>query len=318
MKKYKCPNCHSTKAVIRKTKRKSSILFYCKHCEQYFSVNTAPTPSFQMMDDHLEGHSFRDLERKYKVSKSTAQRVVTAEMARLPDNNLLTQCVCTRFSEVLIPDGKYVPIKGYSRDAVLLWGVDYWKHDFPLFFVAPSENYQSWEVYFRSLRNLKFHYKIAVCDDNKSLKQSCIRAFGKIHIQACYVHILRQIRSELRISKEPVYREFYKLLNYALSINVRHTVEYRQRLLGNLWRKALEKGETEEMRILSWLDGHFGEELFNYQYLPATPLSTNLIETFNGHLEAHISSLKGFETYEHAKLWFNAYVLKRRFTKFTD
>jgi len=32
---------------------------------------------------------------------------------------------------VLIPDGKYLPIKGYSRDAVMLWGVDYAKHDFP-------------------------------------------------------------------------------------------------------------------------------------------------------------------------------------------
>jgi transposase-like protein len=239
-------------------------------------------------------------------------------MKKLPDNNLLTQRFCTRFGEILVPDGKYVPIKGFNRDAVLLWGVDYWKHDFPLFFVGPSENYQSWEMYFRSLRNLNMHYKIVVCDDNRSLKQSCRRTFAKVHIQACYVHILRQIRLELRITKETTYREFYRLVQHALSIKVRHTVDYRQRLLGNLWKKALKKNEFEEMRILSWLDGHFGEELFSYQYLPRTPLTTNLIETFNSHLEGHIASLKGFETYEHAKLWFNAYVLKRRFMKFTD
>ena len=271
-----------------------------------------------MMLDHIDGLSFRDLENKYHSSKSTIQRAVTAEMRKLPDNNLLTQRCCTRFSEVLIPDGKYLPIKGYSRDAVMLWGVDYAKHDFPLFFLAPSENYQSWGMYFRSLRNLKFHYKIVVCDDNKSLKQSCVRTFSKIHIQACYIHILRQVRLELHITKEPTYREFYRELRYALSVKVHHNVEYRTRLLLKLWKDALKKSEQEEMRIMSWLDGHFGEELFNYQYLPATPLTSNLIETFNGHLEDRLASIKGFESYHHAQLWLNAYVLKRRFTKFTD
>ena len=271
-----------------------------------------------MMIDHLDGLSFRDLQRKYGTSKSTIQRNVTAEMQKLPDNNLFTQRFCTRFSEILIPDGKYLPIKGYSRDAVLLWGVDYVKHDFPLFFLAPSENYQSWNMYFESLKRLKFHYKTVVCDDNRALKESCRYNFSKIHIQACYVHILRQIRSELHIAKDPLYREFYKKVKYALSIKIRHDVEHRKDLLSRLWKHALVHNEPEETRTIAWLEGHFSEELFNYQHVPATPLTSNLIETFNSHFEDRLASIKGFESHQHAQLWLNAYVLKRRFTKFTD
>jgi hypothetical protein len=108
------------------------------------------------------------------------------------------------------------------------------------------------------------------------------------------------------------------MLLFALSIKVRHNLEYRKKLLTKLWEFSIKKEESEEMRIMSWLDGHFGEELFNYQYLPATPLTSNLIETFNGHLEDRLASIKGFESYQHAQLWLNAYILKRRFTKFTD
>jgi transposase-like protein len=40
MKKYKCPIFFSTQSVIRKTKRNKSLLFFCKSCKKYFSVNT--------------------------------------------------------------------------------------------------------------------------------------------------------------------------------------------------------------------------------------------------------------------------------------
>lgn len=38
----------------------------------------------------------------------------------------------------------------------------------------------------------------------------------------------------------------------------------------------------------------------------------------NGHLEARSQALRSFQTVEHARPWFNGYILKRRFTKFTD
>ena len=48
------------------------------------------------------------------------------------------------------------------------------------------------------------------------------------------------------------------------------------------------------------------------------PRTTNLIECFNSHLEGRLKSLKGFESIHHAKLWFNAYFIRRRLKSFTD
>jgi hypothetical protein len=43
-----------------------------------------------------------------------------------------------------------------------------------------------------------------------------------------------------------------------------------------------------------------------------------MIEGFNGHLEQRLKHISCFNSFEYAKLWLNAYVLKRRVTKLTD
>ena len=59
-------------------------------------------------------------------------------------------------------------------------------------------------------------------------------------------------------------------------------------------------------------------ELIAYRGIPHAPLTTNIIEGLNSHLDARLFSLRSFQSLTHARLWFNGYVLKRRFTKFTD
>ncbi len=60
------------------------------------------------------------------------------------------------------------------------------------------------------------------------------------------------------------------------------------------------------------------EVLLAYVLEKHIPRTTNLIECFNSHLEGRLKSLKGFESINHAKLWFNAYFIKRRLKPFTD
>jgi len=48
------------------------------------------------------------------------------------------------------------------------------------------------------------------------------------------------------------------------------------------------------------------------------PTTTNLIESFNSHLEGRLKSIKCFESFAHANTWLNAYFLNRRVKKFTD
>ncbi len=60
--------------------------------------------------------------------------------------------------------------------------------------------------------------------------------------------------------------------------------------------------------------------LFNIRHLidKRAPATNNLIVSFNSHLEARVRSLKGFESFNSAELWLNAYVMNRRLSKFTD
>jgi transposase-like protein len=271
-----------------------------------------------MAIDHLNGFSFSVLGTKYLVSKMTAWRVVMSYFRKLIHNNLFTFTYCNRFSSVLVPDGKYVPIKGYSRDAVLLWGVDYFYHDFPLYFLAPSENWQSWELYFKSFDRLHHRYQIVTCDDNTALKESCKHYFPNTKIQACYNHIKEQVRRELKIRSSGQYREFFRHLSEALDTTQRIQPVERKLKLAHMLEYSLRVGNTEEVRVLLWLQNHFGEELFNYHKIPRSPLTSNIQEGFNQHLETRIRAIKGFESYEHADLWLNAYILKRRFTKYTE
>lgn len=60
--------------------------------------------------------------------------------------------------------------------------------------------------------------------------------------------------------------------------------------------------------------------LFNHLKFPDLhiPHTTNLMEGYNSQLESRLGSIRGFETTDTAKNYLNAWIIKRRFTKFTD
>src|SRR3989337_3149128 len=59
-------------------------------------------------------------------------------------------------------------------------------------------------------------------------------------------------------------------------------------------------------------------ELTAYTKLTNVPRTTNLIESFNSHLEGRLKTIKGFQSFKHADTWLNAYFLNRRLKPFTD
>ncbi len=188
MKKYSCPSCHTTKQVIRHTKRGKSIRYKCKGCRKYFSIKTIHVDQKTMLSDHLDGLSFRKLARKYDTSTMTAWRICEEELRKLPDNNKFTFKYCNRFSDIFVFDGKYFNIAGQPNDYVLLWGIDYLRHDIPVFTLAPSENYSAWATYFSYFRIISHHPRLVVCDDNTNLKLAARNSFPAVRIQTCFNH----------------------------------------------------------------------------------------------------------------------------------
>lgn len=59
-------------------------------------------------------------------------------------------------------------------------------------------------------------------------------------------------------------------------------------------------------------------QLLAYTNIPKVPRTTNLIESFNSHLEGRLKTIKGFDSFKHADTWLNAYFIRRRLKPFTD
>lgn len=317
MKKYKCPRCLVTGNVIRKTKRGKSIRFLCKGCCRYFSIDTHWVDQKSILSDHLDGLSFRDLARKYSMSPMTVWRICENALKKLPNNNQFTFNYCSRFSTIFVFDGKYFNVATDKYDWVLLWGFDYLRHDIPVFTIAPSENYQAWSRYFSYFRILSCFPKLAVCDDNPNLKMAVKSRFPGCKIQTCYNHFKENIRRDLHVRSDKTnkYRNFMDRIESILNSSNKLSDETFNKWMFCLYRDY--NNDPVCLQVLTNIE-KYKTELLAYRGIPQAPLTSNMIEGFNGHLEKRLQKIQSFQTVSYARLWFNGYVLKRRFTKFTD
>lgn len=315
MKKFKCPVCLLTKNVIRQRKRGKSIVYLCKLCNKYFSINTVWLDRKSILYDHLDGLSFRSLANKYKVSHMKIWRICIEELKKLPNNNQFSFNYCNKFSQIFVFDGKYFNVAESEHNWVLLWGIDYFRHDIPVFTVAPSENYQSWRKLFSYFRILTVYPQLLVCDDNSNLKMAARSAFPQVKIQTCYNHFKENIRRDLHVRSDDYYKPFMRRVESVLDSSIKLSDQNFNNWMWKLYRDF--SNDSLCKQILINIE-KYKPELLAYRDIPKAPLTNNIIEGFNGHLEGRLQKLRSFQTVEHARLWFNGYILKRRFTKFTD
>lgn len=313
MKKYKCPKCLTTESVVKYGYRNKTHRFFCKSCRKHFSVNPHFLNRKTILSDHLDGLSFRNLARKYNISKSHAWNICIDELKKLPNNNQFTFNYCNRFSDVFVFDGKYFNVADSDYDWVLLWGIDYFRHDIPIFTIAPSESYQSWTKYFAYFRIISHHPELVVCDDNQNLKMAARKSFPTVKIQTCFNHFKENIRRELRVRSDHTYKEFMKGIETVFADKY-NDLDLNKRLF-NLYQNY--HTDPVCLSVLTNIE-KYKPELLGYRHIPQAPVTTNLIEGMNSHIEARLVSLRSFQSINHAKLWFNGFILKRRFKKYTD
>lgn len=291
MKKYKCPVCVSTSYVIRHAKRGTSIRYLCRRCRKYFSVQTIYIDTKRILSDHLDGISFRRLATKYGISKSHAADVCYEELKKLPSNNQFTHRYCNRFSHIFLFDGKYFTVKGYKYGYCLLWGIDYFRHDIPVFTIAPSENYQSWARYFSFFRIISHHPQLLVCDDNSNLKMAARNAFPETKIQTCHNHFKENVRRTLRVRSDIMYKPFMRRIESIFKEKI--SDQTLNNWLWCLWRDY--HHDPVCLSVLTTIE-KYKDELTSYRGIVHAPVTTNLMECFNSHLESRLFSLKYFNS----------------------
>lgn len=261
----------------------------------------------------MNGLSYRKIELQTGISKSKAQKICLEELKKLPDNNQFTYNHCNRFSQIYELDAKYVNIKGYERKLAFLWGVDYERHDFPIILLAKTESFQAWGKFCELFKIINHYPKLIVCDNNSPLKTAARYKFPNVKIQTCYNHFKEGVRRDFKIRSDGTYRQFSNEIDELLSIK-RSTMDFESFLLRMF---DYYKNDPVALQLIVNI-GENKKEFLAFQGISGAPTTTNMIESFNSHLEARLKPLHHFHSFAHAKLWLNGYVLKRRYTKFVS
>lgn len=263
----------------------------------------------------MDGVSFRKLGNERSLSGVQAYNRVFQELKLLPDCAEITRQYCVYRSGILIIDGKYVKVRGFKEKIPFIYGIDYETHDILFGILVPAEDERAFLQCFRILKELHYPLTIVVADDRSALPLALKQVFPGISLQLCQNHYLENIRQALHIRTDPTHQHFFNSLK-------KHVFdEYKddKQLDAALHHVLTERGEGVLLRqSIVMAIHHRRKELFAYKGIPNCPNNTNLIELFNSHFNGRLKTIKGFKTKEHARLWLNGMLLRRRTKPFTD
>ena len=257
--------------------------------------------------------SFRSLGDQYGLNASTVYRRVRKYLENLPHCADVTRKYCSKYCGVLEVDGKFVKVKGYERKIPVVYGIDYQTHDIPTYKLASSEGYQTCLKFFSSLKLLDYPLLALVADDNMNIKQAGQFVYPSLAFQLCQRHFKQNIKLTLNLTQNPHYQPFFSRIIDLFSM--KRSPEDFNRFAKNIYNQY----RQDSLCLNIMLDIHQKrDELLGFRGVKRVPVTTNLIECFNSHLQGRLKTIKGFESFRHADLWLNAYFLRRRTKKFTD
>jgi len=254
--------------------------------------------------------SFRSLADKYNLSVGTTYNKCFKALENLPHCADITRQYCSKYSGILLVDGKYISVKGYERKIPFIYGIDYLTHDIPTYIFSIAENFVTLKKFFASLRLLNYPLEYLVSDDNVNILNACLDVYPTVKFQLCTNHFKENIRKSLNVRTDPTYKPFMCKIEDLFS--VKRSEDDFNRVAKNILNQY--RYDNNIVPILLDIEKR-KYDLMGYTRIPRT---TNLIESFNSHFQAKFKTLKGFESFQHADLWINGYIIKRRTRVFTD
>ena len=280
------------------------------HC---FSVDFRPKP--RLLGSYLAGPSIRNIAAERGEKKSAVAEHLQRELESLPKNELVTRNYCTRFGGVLNVDGVYVRVRGMEKKIPFIFGIDFITHDIPAGIVDVAESDAAFLRLFRILKDIGYPLRYVVCDEALAVKPALARVFPDANVQLCHVHVLRNIRKELHITKkDTAHLPFLHRVQNLFSLAGE---EARRNAWEEMARSATMSASEWEIarRLRSRWDDLFRFESIRKEGL-ACPRDNNLSEAYNNHFQARMGTIKGFESISSCERFVNAWMVRRRFTPF--
>lgn len=237
---------------------------------------------------------------------------IASYLKDLPHVADITRKYCSKWSGVLVVDGKYVKVKGYEKKIPYLYGIDFLIHDIPHYRLLPSENYLGCVEFFKDLKLLNYPLVSCTCDDNENIHQACLLVYPNATIQLCQTHYLENIRKALGVRSDETYREFVKKLEYLF--HPKRSEDDFNRVAKNI----LNEYKNDERCVSVMVDVHKKKHLLlGYLKVKHCPKTSNIIECFNSHINGRLESHRGFKTFQNANNWINGWIIRRRTKKFS-
>lgn len=264
---------------------------------------------------HIDGVPFRKLGDEHNLSGVQVYKRVFAELQQLPKVFDITKQYCQYTSGILIIDGKYIKVKGFKHKIPWIYAIDYETHDILFGMVATAEDIQVFELFFKLVQQLNYPLQIVVADDRSSLPIGLKRIFPDIPVQLCLNHYIENIRQQLHIRTDATHRHFFNSLKKHV-FDEYVDDEHLDLALHHVLTERCDNIPLRQEIVLTISKRR--TELFAYKKILNCPNNTNLIELFNSHFNARLKTLKGFKTEQHALLWLNGLLIRRRTKPFTD
>lgn len=288
--------------------------YFCKSCQSSFSVDYGPKKDVLWIA-HIDGIPFRKLGDEHGLTGAQAYNRVFQELESLPACLEVTRQLCEYTCGILIIDGKYIKVRGYKQKIPFIYGIDYETHDILFGMLVRAEDEASFLTFFQTLKELDYPLKVVVADDRSSLPLALKQVFPDVPLQLCLNHYLENIRVSLHIRTDPTHRHFFNSLKKHVFDEYESDEKLNNALL-HVWNKYC--GDVPLRQAIVLQIHQRRKVLFAHKTIPNCPNNTNLIELFNSHFNARLKALKGFKTKEHAELWLNGLLIRRRTKPFTD
>lgn len=299
---------------MKKGSRDGLKRYLCKKRNHWFTVDHRIKPVLWI--PHIDGVPFRKLADQYGSSPAKVFRQVEDEMNKLPENTWLSKEYCNRWSGRLVVDGKYIAVKGYDKKIPLIYSIDYLTHDIPVGILAPSENEWAFNKLFNLLHTIRYPLQIVIADDVTPLKPALKRIYPTVRVQLCHTHYLESLRQLLSIRTDEKYRAFFYELRGAF--NYKNNYHKRQAWLRGIYFRYGKTDTTVQTIITDIMSRYEYLFAFSSNFMEKCPNTTNIIESYNSHLQGRLKSIKGFQSFHSAERWLNAWMLRRRTKTLTD
>ena len=263
----------------------------------------------------MDGTPYRPLGNELGLSPSQTYARVIEELNQLPNNTTLTQTYCDRWSGILNVDGKYIAIKGFKKKLPFIWCVDFLQHDFPVGVLAPAESVDAFSELFETLLMCNYPLRMVISDDVAPLKIALKRYYPNAKLQLCHVHYIEHIRQQLHVRTQDTYHHFFNSLMMHVFAD---PLTRNEREAGLLYVLEQHTHHTPLLQSIIVAIATRFDDLFAYTTVSNCPKTNNLIECFNSHLNGRLKTVKGFQSFDSAQRFLNAYLIRRRTKAFTD